>query len=86
MVVDGQQRITTINLMLSAIMSKAKQLGEHEVVDKIENLMFADVETYKKWVSADGHKMTPEGAILPFYRQIPTFIDRKPFYLALIGE
>jgi hypothetical protein len=36
-------------------------------------------------MEAEAHKMTPEGAVLDFYRQIPTYIDRKPFYLALIG-
>lgn len=67
-------------------MEKAKQLRNQEIVDKIEKMMFTDVDTYKRWVEADGHKMIPEGAVLPFYRQIPTYIDRKPFYLALIGE
>ena len=29
--------------------------------------------------------MIPEGAVLDFYRQIPTYIDRKPFYMGIIG-
>ena len=31
------------------------------------------------------YKMIPEGAVLDFYRQIPTYIDRKPFYMGIIG-
>ena len=36
-------------------------------------------------MESEAYELTPEGAVLDFYRQIPTFIDRKPFYLALIG-
>jgi hypothetical protein len=54
--------------LLSAILGKAVELQRQDVIEEIEKLFFTDLEKYKRWMEAEAHKMTPEGAVLDFYR------------------
>ena len=43
-----------------------------------------DKSAYKKWMSENTLDDIKDGQYLDFFRVIPTFSDRKAFYLALL--
>jgi hypothetical protein len=82
-VCDGQQRLTTLSLLLGAI--RAVSLSKNgELVDKINDLLFHDVAAYQAWAASSSVKDIQDGQLLDFFRIIPTYCDRKQFYLAIL--
>ena len=48
-VCDGQQRLTTLCLMLSAIRTAAFNYNYKKMISEIDDLLFCDVKKYQKW-------------------------------------
>jgi uncharacterized protein with ParB-like and HNH nuclease domain len=64
LLIDGQQRLTTIFILLSALRDKAEQFGEIEIAAKIDNTIL--VNPYEKG--------------LDYFKLQPTQLDRDPFH------
>jgi uncharacterized protein with ParB-like and HNH nuclease domain len=62
--IDGQQRLTTVFILLSALRDFAQQKNQQELAEEINNTLL--VNTYKK--------------DLDKYKLLPTQIDREKFY------
>ena len=76
-VCDGQQRLTTLSLLLGAIRAVAIDLNDKETVDKLDKLLFHDVKAYQEWQKTNTVKDIKDGDYLDFFRLIPTYCDRK---------
>ncbi|GJD22629.1 hypothetical protein RIVM261_075850 [Rivularia sp. IAM M-261] len=64
LLIDGQQRLTTSFILLSALRDKAKQSGEDELAAEIDNTIL--LNPYKKG--------------LDYYKLQPTQLDRESFH------
>ena len=63
LLIDGQQRLTTIFILLAILRDKARELGNYKLADKIHNILL--VNQYE-----DGND---------FYKLLPTQLDRHSF-------
>ena len=86
MVCDGQQRLTTLCLLLSAIMNVASEKNLSQIVGAIEELLFCNVKKYKRWCENFNVDSINEGEAIEFFRLIPTYSDRKTFYVAILDQ
>src|SRR2546421_9095740 len=64
LLIDGQQRLTTIFIVLALLRDKAKQSGQKQLADEIENTLL--VNPYK--------------GDLDYYKLQPTQVDRLSFH------
>ncbi|QTC41495.1 DUF262 domain-containing protein [Bacillus sp. V3] len=70
LVIDGQQRLTTISLLLAAIRDIAREDNDHELAEEIhENLLV------NKWKSGENH-----------YKLLPTQVDREEYKKLINSE
>jgi uncharacterized protein with ParB-like and HNH nuclease domain len=83
-VCDGQQRLTTLSLLLGAIRACAIKLKMDSIVIQINELLFHDVKEYVAWCKNNSVKDIKDGDYLSFFRLIPTYCDRKQYYLAIL--
>lgn len=63
LLIDGQQRLTTIFIILALLRDNARESGNNKLADKIHNILL--VNQYE-----DGND---------FYKLLPTQLDRNPF-------
>jgi len=93
-VIDGQQRFTTVTLILAAIRDEFAELatGSDMSSRKIESrvrliheMIFLDTRAMGDWV-ADSQKnsIVAEGTALEFCRLIPTYCDRASYLAAIL--
>jgi uncharacterized protein with ParB-like and HNH nuclease domain len=68
--IDGQQRMTTIFIMLALLRDKARQDGDEGLADEINNTLL--INPYKK--------------DLDFYKLQPTQVDRETFQQIIVAE
>lgn len=66
LLIDGQQRLTTIFILLTLLRDKAKQSGQDELADEINNTLL--VNPYKK--DSDYYKFQPTQADRASFRKI----------------
>jgi len=92
-IIDGQQRFTTIALFLSAIRDALLALQNHEsssrqgdaLLQSIHEMLFLDTNAMQDWISNDSAKNTlVEGIELDFCRLVPTFCDRSAYLAAIL--
>jgi hypothetical protein len=100
-ILDGQQRFTTVTLLLAAIrdtlykrLQRSKQNNTLRWLDpeqasktiaEINQILFPDQDAYQQWIN----KSTPqleEGIELPFAKLIPTYCDRWSYYSAILPQ
>ena len=84
MVCDGQQRLTTLCLILSAIKDVASSHNLKKIEETIEDLLFCNLKKYRSWKQKSNVHTIKEGDYLEFFRLIPTYSDRRSFYLAIL--
>ena len=70
LLIDGQQRLTTIFLLLAILRNRASESGKKEFADEINNTLL--VNPYKK---GNDH-----------YKLIPTQVDREAYYRLINAE
>ena len=70
LLIDGQQRLTTIFILLALLRDKAKHDGEYELSEEINNTLL--VNPYKRDTD--------------FYKIQPTQIDRESFQKLILSE
>jgi hypothetical protein len=56
-------------------------MENQKIIDAVDTLLFLDGKAYQGEVGK-----VQEGSILNEFRLIPTFIDRKSFYMTMLGE
>ena len=83
-VCDGQQRLTTLSLLLGATRIQAIKTKNTKLVEEIDELLFHDMAAYKKWQEQYSVTDIKDGEYYDFFRVIPTYADRKQFYLAIL--
>jgi hypothetical protein len=76
LLIDGQQRLTTLLVVLAAVRDRARKLGESRFADEIQNLYLTNqyqdgIEQYK---------------LLPTEGTDPACSDRRDFFHVLVGE
>jgi len=56
------------------------------LVERIDKLLFCDQKAYEEWLSENGKNVEKiqEGEFLEFFRLIPTYTDRRSFYLTVL--
>lgn len=85
-VIDGQQRFTTTNLLAAALRDAFVREGledkGREVVEKLEAVLYEDVEAMREFVKKDGG--ITEGTDLGFCRLLPSFSDRQAFFKCIM--
>ncbi|AQG78170.1 DUF262 domain-containing protein [Spirosoma montaniterrae] len=69
LLIDGQQRVTTVFILLTLLRNKAKEVGEGRLADEIENTLL--VNSYQ-----DGED---------YYKLMPTQVDRVAYKAILKG-
>ena len=91
-IIDGQQRFTTVTLFLSAIRDALLALQGHEssrqgdaLLQSIHKMLFLDTNAMHDWISDDSNNATlAEGMELDFCRLVPTFCDRSAYLAAIL--
>lgn len=89
--IDGQQRLTTISIIIAAIRNVASHLeGGEGVVADCERLLFVDRDAVAAWRDAvgsgDDSVLFQRGDDVPFVRLSPSWPDRDAFFAFLIGH
>ena len=51
---------------------------------EIDELLFCNIKAFKKWNEKYSLSDIKEGDFLDFFRVVPTYSDRKSFYLAIL--
>ena len=77
---DGQQRLTTLYLILAAAKSVASESQQTKIVDMINMMLFTRKTEQLKDMNFS------EGEYVEQVKFIPTFIDRMQFYEALFDR
>ena len=54
------------------------------MVSEIDDLLFCDVEKYQIWAKENKITDIKDGEFLDFFRVVPTYSDRKAFYIAVL--
>ena len=54
------------------------------LIEEIDELLFCDIEKYQKWAEKHTFVDIKDGDFLEFFRVIPTYSDRKAFYVAIL--
>lgn len=99
-IIDGQQRFTTITLILAAIRDSLVSLRNpsqecQKLIQSIHKMLFLDPSAMERWVRAsssknnenennDTHLDLSEGLELEFCRLVPTFCDRSAYLAAIL--
>lgn len=89
-IIDGQQRFTTITLILAAIRDALYSLEETSKRDNLLNsihaMLFLDPNAMNEWVAASSNDnvVLMEGLELEFCRLVPTFCDRSAYLAAIL--
>ena len=85
-VCDGQQRTTTLSLLIASIRIAALRGKNQKLADKLFKFLIHDVDAYKTWAKDNQLKDIKDGEYLEFFRVVPTFSDRRAFYLAVLDD
>jgi len=80
-VLDGQQRFTTVTILLASLRDALKKKDD-PLISFINKLLFPDVEKMNIWIQEENKVF--EGIELPFSVLIPTFCDRWSYYSAIL--
>jgi len=91
-ILDGQQRFTTITILLASIRDAVIKSGHsnHALVLSINKLLFIDLNAMREYdmnnlIKKDNQEYSlSEGIELPFTRLIPTFCDRLSYYMSIL--
>lgn len=90
-IIDGQQRFTTITLILAAIRDALLSLNDIDstnddpLLESINRMIFLDVHAMNEWIgSSDNNSAIKEGIALDFCRLIPTYCDRSSYLAAIL--
>ena len=86
-VADGQQRLTSLLLILASIRIVAYKSNQMELVQRIDELLFCDQSAFDQWHQKNSQNLQDsikEGDFLEFFRLIPTYTDRRSFYLSVL--
>ena len=96
LILDGQQRFTTVTILLAAIRDAILNPGDNdsnnEMIEIINKLLFPDQQKFIEYTTSKPNKqnnmidMLPEGMELSFAKLIPTFCDRKPYYMSILPK
>ncbi len=81
--IDGQQRMTTTSLLVAAIRDALMEEGfgsDNDVVQTLERILYIDSDKARMFQGED----LEEGCDLSFCRLLPSFYDRRPFFLAIM--
>ena len=70
LLIDGQQRLTTVLILLAVLRNKAREIGNNKLADKIHNTLL--VNQYE-----DGYD---------FYKLLPTQVDRSAYKAIIDGR
>lgn len=90
MIIDGQQRMTTVTLILAAMRDElVNNLGvqrDDPFVTSIHRMLFLDVEAMQEWVvqTSDAADVLREGTVLEFCRLIPSYCDRSAYLASIL--
>mmetsp|Transcript_40881 Transcript_40881/g.85731 ORF Transcript_40881/g.85731 Transcript_40881/m.85731 type:complete len:428 (+) Transcript_40881:296-1579(+) len=90
MIIDGQQRMTTVTLILAATRDElVNNLGvqrDDPLVASIHRMLFLDVEAMQEWVvqTSDAADALREGTVLEFCRLIPSYCDRSAYLASIL--
>lgn len=91
LVVDGQQRCTTVSLLLAALRDAMLGRGGIACAEAaaLDAVLFPDAPAMEAWISSgirEGgeRRVIPEGEVLPFAALWPTYCDRASYYAAVL--
>jgi len=87
-IIDGQQRFTTVTLILAAIRDALLSLNDSKnddpLLESIHRMIFLDVPAMNEWIGAAENTTLDEGMALEFCRLIPTYCDRSSYLAAIL--
>jgi len=89
LVIDGQQRLTTLSLLLASIRDVALSTKTKEgdaLAERIDAILFPDPDALQAWAKENAGKPVEEGLDLACCIVSPTYFDRQAFAVAILPE
>ncbi|KAL3920214.1 MAG: hypothetical protein SGILL_003374 [Bacillariaceae sp.] len=95
-ILDGQQRFTTVTILLAAIRDLLQEYSNNEndgnkdnsitaSINLITQILFLDPIQMGAWIHNPNEQLE-EGIELDFARLVPTFCDRMPYFAAVLPQ
>ncbi|CAB9496253.1 Protein of unknown function (DUF1524) [Seminavis robusta] len=86
-ILDGQQRFTTVTILLAAIRDLLPENDNDnlKLIHSINSLIFTDVIQLRAWCHKPDSQLQ-EGMELDFSRLVPTYCDRYSYYTAVLPK
>eukprot|EP00939_MAST-03C_sp_MAST-3C-sp1_P003852 g3852.t1 len=83
-VVDGQQRSTTLSLFLAACRDVAEDIGKEDVAGRINSILFFNKRAKMKWEEDGVGDAALEEFCATWCRLVPTICDRVSYLRAIV--